>query len=77
MAVIIQYLYTLNVELLTMAIMIIAIGPSLVLISMTKDLKHSLHTLDNSTMTKEHHLEIIHQFNDFVQFHANAKELSQ
>lgn len=76
-AVCLEYLFTLNLELLTMSIMVIAIGPCLILISMTKDLKYNLHILDISARLKEDPVKIVRDFSEFIQLHSDAKQLSQ
>lgn len=76
MAVILEYLLAFNVDLFAMCIMVIAIGSSVTLISVTQDLNVSLKNLDKSAMMKDSPLEIVQQFNEFIRFHSNAKQLS-
>lgn len=72
----IEYFMCVNLTFFVMCIMVVAIGPSLALISITKDMKCCLKSLDNCARTKENHIKIIRQFNEFIQFHSNAKQLS-
>lgn len=76
-AVILEYLIAVNVEFFAMCIMIIATGPCLILISITDDMECSLKNLDKSARTKECPRKIIQQFNEFIQFHAKTKQLSE
>lgn len=56
--------------------MMIAIGPNLILISITEDMKYSLRALNKKAKSFKKDSEIIQQFIKFIQFHANAKKLS-
>lgn len=63
-----------------MGIMAVAIGPSLVLISITEDMTCSLDALDKSAKINHHQradpVEFLQQFNEFIRFHSHAKQLS-
>lgn len=73
----IEFIFTINIELFTMCVMIIAIGPCLTLISMASDLRYSLHTLNRSARANAKPSETTQQFNRLIDFHSNAKQLSK
>lgn len=73
---IIEYLMCLNLVFFVMCIMIVATGPSLILICITEDMKCSLHSLDRCARMKENPFKLIRIFNEFIQFHSNTKQLS-
>lgn len=75
-AVIAEYFFTLNLELFIMCIMIIAIGSCLILISLTKDMKCGLNALNESAVETESESQI-QLFNELIEFHSNAKQLSE
>lgn len=81
-AVIVEYLSAVNIEFFVMCVMIITNGPCLILISITKDMICSLRSLDKTASMKKKTEanqpgNIILQFNDFIQFHAEAKRSSE
>lgn len=71
-----EFLISLNIQFLAMSALIVAMGSSMTLVSITEDMKCNLKVLDKSARKKESPLKIIQQFNDFVGIHANAKQLS-
>lgn len=75
MAVSVEFIFTINIELFIMCVMIIAIGPCLLLISMAADLRYSLDTLNKNARTNKSGYEITQQFNQFIKFHSNTKQL--
>lgn len=76
-AAIIEYFLSANIQLCVMSVMIIAVGPSLILISITEDMKCSLHTLNKCAKASGSQSNIIRQFNEFIQFYCKAKQLSK
>lgn len=77
-AVIAEYFFTLNLELFIMSIMIIAIGSCVILISLAKDMQCGLNALNDSAMETEDESEDKAQLlNELIEFHANAKQLSE
>ena len=60
-----------------MCYLIIAVGPCLVLISITEDIVCSLDALDEKSRMNQDKHEITQQFNEFIQFHSSAKQLSE
>lgn len=76
-AVVIEYIFLLNLNFLMTSFMSIAIGPNLILISITQDLKCSLKTLNRNARVNKNETEITQQFNQIIQLHSNAKQLSQ
>lgn len=75
-AIVIIYGYLLNLSFLTMAAMMIAIGPNLILTSITEDIKYSLHTLNKKAKISKKEAEIVQQLIECIQFHAIARKLS-
>lgn len=73
-------MFTFNIGIVIMGIMIVAIEPSLVLISITEDMECSLDALNKSARPNQNQeantIEFIQQFNKFIKFHSNAKQLS-
>lgn len=76
-AVAIEYLIVLNVIFFNMCIMIIAVGPCLLLTSMTQDIEYHMDALNKCARIKKNRYELIQQFNKLIQFHSNAKQLSK
>lgn len=56
--------------------MTIAYGASSTLISITEDMKINMDALNTSELVTQNADEFIQQFNKFIQFHTNAKQLS-
>lgn len=76
MAVCIEFIFTFNIEFFIMCVMIIAIGPCLLLISMAADLRYSLSDLNRNARMNKNDYEITEQFKRFIKFNSNAKQLS-
>lgn len=77
MAAAFEFMVTFNLSLTVMAVLIIVIAPCLVLISTTNDIKCGLDMLNTSASKKGSHFKKIQQFNQIVQFHSDAKQLSE
>lgn len=71
-----QYVFIFNAAFTSICFVACAIGTSLMLMALTEDLKYEMHTLDKSIKTKEKRCEIFKRFCQFVQFHSDAKQLS-
>lgn len=72
--VIMQYIVTLIILCGVMRLLIFQIETFLMVISMTKDIKYSLHSINKKA--KANRTGIVKKFTDIIQFHSNAKQLS-
>lgn len=75
-AVILELLIVVNVQFLATCVVIVAIGTSLTIISITEDMKRSLHALNKCAKKKKIHFKMTQKINEFIELHANAKQLS-
>lgn len=75
MAVCVEFVFTVNIELFTTCVMLVAIGPCLILMSMASDLRYSLYTLNRSARAHAKPSEVTQQFNHLIDFHSKAKQL--
>lgn len=71
-----QYVFIFNAAFTSICFVAFAIGTSLLLMTLTEDLKCDLNSLDKSIKLKENRVEIFKRFCQFVQFHSDAKQLS-
>lgn len=60
-----------------MAILVIADGSRLILSAIAKDLESNLNTLNESAKENEHESEMVQRLNELIQFHSDAKQLSE
>lgn len=72
--VIIQYFVILIILYGVMCLLIFQIETLSMVISMTKDIKHSLYSINK--MAKASRISIEQPFADIIKFHSNAKQLS-
>lgn len=61
----------------TSSTVVIQMGVISMLISMTKDIKHDLHAINKKSKIKDHQPDILHHFTELIQYHSDAKLLSE
>lgn len=75
-AFIFQYMMVLVAAFISLGVITISIGTSLMLVSIIKDLKADLRSL-NENAKKGNRLQIFKQLFKFIELHSNAKQLSE
>lgn len=70
----IEYILLLNIFFASFYALIFEMGSVFMLISMAKDLKRGLKSINKKATAKQ---EILHQFTEIIQFQYDAKQLSE
>lgn len=71
----IEYLESILVHLSTLCFMSFIAGSFMMLISMTKDLKGDVTSINELPNPKENRLELLKKISAFIQYHSDAKQL--
>lgn len=73
-AVTLEYIFTINVLFIVLCLLSFAFGTCLTLISLAKDIKYEMHSLNENASAKDGQLKIVKQFSELIDIHSDAKQ---
>lgn len=76
LAMAVEYLVTMDLFYFISCLTTLKIGTLLYTITITEDIKRSLHSINTNGRLKKKHVQIFTELTNFVQFHLEARQLS-